>query len=98
MWPSTIASGTVTASIRRFFLVERYTPDVDVRSVAAATQQRTGSRDDTRHIGTVVIAAEQTALSVFEANDARSVVAVNEAAGLPLDRIVEAEWFPGPAS
>ena len=98
MWPGPIASGTVTASSRRFFLVERYTPDVDVRSVAAATQQQAGSCDGPRHIGTVVIAAEQTALSVFEANDARSVVAVNEAAGLPMDRIVEAEWFPGSPS
>ena len=88
----------VTASSPRFFLVERYTPDVDARSVAAAIQQQTGSRDGTRHIGTVVIAAEQTALSVFEATDAGSVVAVNEAAGLPHDRIVEAEWFPGSAT
>ena len=87
----------MTANRRQVFLVERYTPDVDVRSVAAATQRRTGSHDDARHIGTVVIVAEQTALSLFEANDARAVVAVNEAAGLPLDRIVEAEWFPGSA-
>jgi hypothetical protein len=73
----------VTASIRRFFLVGRYTLDVDVRFVAAATQQQTGSRDDTRHIGTVVITAGQTALSVFKANDARSVVAVNAPADCP---------------
>jgi hypothetical protein len=79
-------------SSRRVFLVERYTPDVDVRSIAAAAQHQTG------HICTVVIVAEQTALSVFEAHDAPSVVAVNEAAGLPLDRIVEAEWYPGSAS
>jgi hypothetical protein len=42
-----------------------------------------------------VIAAEQTALSVFEASDIGAVAAFNEAAGLPLDRIVEAEWLPG---
>jgi hypothetical protein len=80
---------------RRFFLVERYAPDGDLRSVAAATQRGTVSSDGTRHVGTVVISTEDTCLSVFEAEDASAVAAANEAAGLPLDRIVEAEWFPG---
>jgi hypothetical protein len=92
-----LSFGTVTTSGRQVFLVERYTPGVDVRSVAAATQQQTGPRDGPRHIGTVVVASEQTALAVFEADDAGSVIAANAAAGLPLDRIVEAEWFPGTA-
>lgn len=87
----------MTASSRRYFLVERYLPEADVRSIVAATQRQTGSTDDPRHIGTVVIAAEETCLSVFEAADARSVAAATEAAGLPADRIVEAEWFPGPS-
>lgn len=85
----------MTASSRRYFLVERYLPEVDVRSVVAAIQRQTGS---TRLIGTVVIAAEETCLSVFEAVDARSVAAATEAAGLPADRIVEADWFPGPST
>ena len=88
----------MTASSRRYFLVERYLPEADVRSVVAATQRQTGSTDDPRHIGTVVIAAEETCLSVFEAADARSVAAATEAVGLPADRIVEAEWFPGPST
>jgi hypothetical protein len=88
----------VTPRVRRYFLVERYTPDLDVRSIAAATQRPTRVPGDARHIGTVVIAAEQTALSVFEADDEHAVAAVNEAAGLPLNRIVEAEWFPGTTS
>jgi hypothetical protein len=79
----------------RYFLVERYLPEVDVGSLVAATQRQAGS---TRHIGTVVIAAEETCLSVFEATDARSVAAATEAVGLPADRIVEAEWFPGPST
>jgi hypothetical protein len=54
--------------------------------------------DDPRHIGTVVIAAEDTCLSLFEAADAGSVAAAIEATGLPADRIVEAEWFPGPSA
>jgi hypothetical protein len=89
---------TVTASSRRYFLVERYLPEADVRSVVAATRRQTDANDDPRHIGTVIIAAEETCLSVFEAVDARSVAAAIEAAGLPADRIVEAEWFPGPST
>ena len=81
---------------RRCFLVERYVPRLDVGSVVAAIQAPTGSAGAARHIGTVVIAAEETCLSVFEAADAVDVAAAIEAAGLPADRIVEAEWFPGP--
>ena len=57
---------------------------------------RARATDDPWHIGTLVIAAEETYLSVFEAVDARSVAAATEAAGPPAHRIVEAEWFPGP--
>jgi len=85
----------VTASSRRYFLVERYLPVADVRSVLTATPRPTGSTDAPRHIGTVLIPSEEICLSVFEAADAQSVAAVTEAAGLPADRIVEAEWFPG---
>jgi hypothetical protein len=88
----------VTAGSRRYFLVERYLPEADVRSVVAATQRQTGSTDAPRHIGTVVIAAEETCLSVFEAADVRAVAAATEAAGRPADRIVEAAWFPGPSA
>jgi uncharacterized protein DUF4242 len=83
----------VTISHGRYFLVERYVPAADVASVTAATQ-RLPSVGAARHIGTVVIVAEDTCLSVFQAPDASCVTAVNEAAGLPLDRIVEAEWYP----
>jgi hypothetical protein len=89
---------TVSANCRRYFLVERYLPEAGVRLVVAATQRPTVSTDDPRHIGTVVIAVEETCLSVFEAADAQSLAAVFEAAGLPADRIVEAEWFPGPST
>jgi hypothetical protein len=85
----------VTAGRRRFFLVERYAPTLDATLVAAATQQMTEATDGTRHVCSVVIAVEDTCLSVFEAPDAHAVAAVNEHAGLPVDRIVEAEWFPG---
>jgi hypothetical protein len=87
----------VTASSRRYFLVERYLPEGEVRSVVAATQQPTGAADRPRHVGTVVIAAEETCMSLFEAADAQSVATAIEATGRPADRIVEAEWFPGPS-
>lgn len=85
----------MTARSRRYFLVERYLPDADARSVATAVAGQTGPPDGPRHIGTVVISTEQTCLSVFEATDVATVTAATEAAGLPADRIVEAEWFPG---
>ena len=86
---------TVTARIRRYFLVERYVSESGARSAAAAVADQTGSPDGPRHIGTVVISADETCLSVFEATDVRAVAAAGDAVGLPADRIVEAEWFPG---
>jgi hypothetical protein len=43
----------------------------------------------------VVTTPAKTCLSVFEATDVGTVAAAGEAVGLPADRIVEAEWFPG---
>jgi hypothetical protein len=86
----------VTTVSPRFFLVERYVPARDASSIVATINELAESRDDARHVGTVVIAGDETCLSVFEAEDAPAVAAVSE--GLPLDRIVEAEWFPGPSS
>jgi hypothetical protein len=79
----------------RFFLVERYVSAADAATSIAVTRQMTAAGDGTRLIGTLVIASEETCLSVFQARDAREVAAFHERAGLPLDRIVEAEWFPG---
>ena len=84
----------MTELSRRFFLVERYVPAAET-SCIATTIRRLAESHIARHVGTLVIAGEETCLSVFEATDAPSVAAVNEAAGLPLDRIVEAEWIPG---
>jgi Nickel responsive protein SCO4226-like len=80
---------------RRFFLVERYAPASGPAAVAAAAQRLPRSADGTRHLGSVVIATEEICLSVFEAPDAGAVAALNDDAGLPIDRIVEAVWFPG---
>jgi hypothetical protein len=83
--------------MRRFFLIERYAPGSDAGSVAEDARRLTESGDaTTRHVGTVLVAAEEVCLSVFEAPDAVTVAAATERAGLRPDRIVEAEWFPGP--
>ncbi len=69
----------------RYFLVERYAPAGT--AVAAAAQRLTGIR----HVCSVVIAAEEMCLSVFEADDVATVREANQEA----DRIVEITWFPG---
>jgi hypothetical protein len=85
----------VVASNRRFFLVERYAPAAHAESIAAAMQRLTEAPDGTRHICTVLVLADEFCLSVFEAPDAAAVAEINSRAGLPADRIVAAEWFPG---
>ncbi len=82
----------------RYFLVERYTPAVNATAVQEAAQ-RLAALDDatTRHVGTVLVAAEEICLSVFEAPDEQAVLAVNQRASFRLDRIVEVQWFDGGA-
>jgi hypothetical protein len=64
----------VVAHVRRYFLVEGYLAEAaGLRSVIEAASQRPAVIDGTRHIGTVVIATEETCLSVFEASDPETV-------------------------
>ena len=89
------------------FMVERYAPDrhlQDVRSIepefqrASAAVSRTGR--PVRYLGSIVITAEETVFSVFEADDAETVAEVNERVGLPFDRVVpvvELRESEGPA-
>ena len=80
---------------RRFFLVERYVPSIRSGSVESAVLRLTESTDDSsRHLYSLLVADEETCLSVFEAIDARAVEAANERAGFQVDRIVEVELFP----
>ena len=88
---------------RRFFLVERYIPAISSSSVEAAAERLAATSDDsTRHLITLLVAGEETCLSVFEAADAHAVERANQRAGFELDRIVEVEMFqtapvgPGP--
>jgi hypothetical protein len=87
---------------RRFFLVERYIPSISSSSVESAARRLTETKDDSaHHLITLLVAGEETCLSVFEASDARAVEIANERAGFELDRIVEVALFPeapvGPA-
>ena len=87
--------GAVVANeTRRFFLVERYIPSISSSSVESAAQRLAATTDDSaHHLITLLVAGEETCLSVFEAADVRAVEVANQRAGFDLDRIVEVEMF-----
>jgi len=71
------------------FLVERFLPSMSAAEVSAASA-RLAAGEGVRHLWTVLVAAEETCLSLFEGADARAVEAANRRAGFPFDRVVEA--------
>jgi Nickel responsive protein SCO4226-like len=77
------------------FVVERYAPDLSLEGVrsmeprlrrAAAALSRAGR--PVRYLGSIVITAEETVFSVFEANGPETVAEVNDRAAVPFDRVV----------
>lgn len=85
----------MATSGRRFFLVERYVPSISTSSIESAARRLAESNDPSaHHLVTVLVAEEETCLSVFEAADVRAVEAANERVQFQLDRIVEVEVFP----
>lgn len=86
---------SVTASAtRRFFLVERYIPSISSSSVESAARRLAETGDESaHHLMTLLVAGEETCLSVFEAFDITAVEHANERAGFELDRIVEVSLF-----
>lgn len=88
----------VVANKRRFFLVERYIPSITSSAVAPAVRRLHQSGQGARHLYSVLVPAEETCLSVFEAADVGAVQAANERARFQVDRIVEVEMFPPPAT
>jgi hypothetical protein len=72
------------------YLVERYVPSMTLADLAAAVT-RIGElpSDDVRHLWTILVAAEDTCLSVFEGPDAEAVEEANLRARFHLDRVVE---------
>jgi hypothetical protein len=79
------------------FVVERYSPGLTLELVRAmepmlrlAAASITGEGHPVRYLGSILITAEETAFSVFEADDAESVAEVNRRVEAPFDRVVPA--------
>ena len=77
------------------FVVERYAPGLTLEAMSAdearvrsATAAMTRAGRRVRYVGSIVIAAEETAFSVFEADDAEAVAEANRRANVPFDRVV----------
>jgi Nickel responsive protein SCO4226-like len=96
--------GPSTPSSTRRFLVERYSPELTVERMrageararrAAAALTRAGR--PVRYIGSLVVEAEETVFSVFEAESPDVIADVNRRAGLPFDRVVPVIELGGPA-
>ena len=79
------------------YIADRDLPGVTLKQLAAAqkaaieTSQRfTGEGKPVRYIRTAWVPSESHAMCMFEAPDAQLVRDVNEAAGIPFTRILEA--------
>ena len=78
-----------------FYLVERYIPSMTAAELRAATARLAalpaGSppAGAVRHLWTILVAAEDICLSVFEALDIAAVEDANVRAGFRVDRVVE---------
>jgi len=84
----------VASTKRRYFLVERYIPSISSSSVEKAARRLAETSDGSaHHLITLLVADEETCLSVFEAADAQAVETANQQAHFGLDRIIEIELF-----
>lgn len=77
------------------FVVERYAPELTLEGMRAgevrarrAAEAVTRAGHPVRYVGSIVIEAEETIFSVFEADAPESVAEVNRRACLPFDRVV----------
>jgi len=80
-----------------FFLVERYVPSMPAAEIHAAITRIIVPQAQVRHLWTILVKAEDTCLSVFEASDVEAVVQANAQAGFPFDRVVEVTPVVGSA-
>lgn len=85
------------------YMVERSLPGITQPQLAGAQQAAISTADQFSAKGTPVkylrstfVPAEDRCLCLFEASSADAVREVNEAAGLPFTRIVEAMHLPKP--
>ena len=72
-----------------FYLVERYVPSMAAADIHAAIARINVPQAQVRHLWTILVRAEDTCLSVFEASDVEAVVQATNRAGFPFDRVVE---------
>jgi len=79
------------------YLVDRDLPGITREGLAAvqraeisASQQLAAAGQAVRYLRSLFIVGESRCMCLFEAEDEAAVAALNEAAGLPLTRIVEA--------
>lgn len=79
----------------RFFLVERYVPSWSDEALEAATLRLDAEcvEGDVGHLLTLVVPAEDTCLSLFQAAGEAAIAAVHRAAELPVDRIAEVRVY-----
>ena len=72
-----------------FYLVERYVPSMPAADIHAALARINVPQAQVRHLWTILVTAEDTCLSVFEASDVEAIVQATARAGFPFDRVVE---------
>jgi hypothetical protein len=85
------------------YMVERSLPGISAEQLAAAQQaaihtsdQFSGQGVKVRYLRSTFVPAEGRCMCLFEAESGEAVQQVNEAAGLPFTRIVEALHLPRP--
>ncbi len=76
-------------AIVAFYLVERYVPSMPADEIHAAIARIEVPHAQVRHLWTILVRAEDTCLSVFEAPHVEAVVQATARAGFPFDRVVE---------
>jgi hypothetical protein len=72
-----------------FYLVERYVPSLPDAEIQAALARIEVGQSQVRHVWTILVRAEDTCLSVFEASAVDAVVQAATRANYPFDRVVE---------
>ena len=72
------------------------TPDEFERTALPQLTGRELSSDDgaARHLGSIVFAADELVLCLFESSSPRDVRRVTERARIPAERIMESIWYP----
>jgi hypothetical protein len=82
----------------RLYMAERELPGVTLaqfaeakRAVEETSRDFTAAGRSVRYLRTTFVPIDGHCMCLFEANDAATVRAVNETAGVPFTRIVEAE-------